>query len=44
MAVEKDHLTIQRYNQLQEVFPEAAYIDATPAIQNLRLIKSKKRT
>lgn len=42
MAIEKDHLTLYRYNQLQETFPNAAYIDATPVIQNLRLIKSKK--
>ncbi|WP_080874936.1 aminopeptidase P family protein [Oceanobacillus timonensis] len=42
LAVEKDHLTIRRFNQLQEIFPNATYIDATDTIQNLRLIKSKK--
>ncbi|MFD1415381.1 M24 family metallopeptidase [Oceanobacillus jeddahense] len=42
MAVEKDHLTVHRYNLLQEILPDTTYIDATDAIQNLRLIKSKK--
>lgn len=42
LAIEKDHLTIHRYNQLQEIFPNVTYTDATEITQNLRLIKSKK--
>lgn len=42
LAVEKDHLTINRFHALKEIFPNTSYVDATGILQNLRVVKSKR--
>lgn len=38
-AIEKEHMTVERYEQLTELFPNAAFISAEEKLRLLRMIK-----
>lgn len=42
IAVEKQHLTLERYEELTNRFPQAAFIAAEQKLNQLRLIKDEK--
>ncbi|MFL0363369.1 M24 family metallopeptidase [Pseudobacillus sp. 179-B 2D1 NHS] len=42
IAVEKQHLNVERYEELSSRFPGAAFVAAEEKMQQLRLIKDKK--
>ncbi|WP_164668366.1 M24 family metallopeptidase [Virgibacillus doumboii] len=42
ISIEHDHLTLERYNQLKTILPDAAISNAKEVLANLRVIKSKK--
>ena len=39
-AIEKDFLTVRRFEQLQNLFPTVTFPDITPKIQSMKLIKT----
>ncbi len=42
LAVEKSHLTVDRYEQLRKLFPNSAILDGSDLLNELRVIKDKK--
>lgn len=42
ISLEHNHLTLERYNQVKDVLPEAHISDGQEILANLRVIKSKK--
>ncbi|MBS4215372.1 M24 family metallopeptidase [Neobacillus rhizophilus] len=41
-AIEKEHMNVERYEQLSELFPNAAFISAEEKLRLLRMIKDAK--
>ncbi len=42
VAVERNHLTLERFEQVKTVFPDAVISDAQEILANLRVVKSKQ--
>ncbi|WP_394235536.1 M24 family metallopeptidase [Niallia oryzisoli] len=42
LAVEKEHMNVERYEALSELFPKAAFISAEENLRKLRMIKDEK--
>lgn len=42
LAVEKEHMNVERYESVSSIFPEAAFISAEEILRNLRMIKDEK--
>lgn len=41
-AIEKEHMNVERYEQLSRLFPNAAYVSAEEKLRMLRMIKDTK--
>ena len=42
VAIEKEHLNVERYEELTKLFPNAAFKSAEEKVRELRLIKDEK--
>lgn len=42
LGIEHDHITLERYHELQQILPQTTIIDVKEMLANLRVIKSKK--
>ncbi len=42
VAIEKEHLNVERYEQLSALFPKAAFLSAEEKLRTLRMIKDAK--
>lgn len=42
VAIEKEHLNVERYEELTKLFPNAAFTSAEEKVRELRLIKDEK--
>ncbi|WP_071393845.1 M24 family metallopeptidase [Bacillus tuaregi] len=42
LAVEKEHMNVERYEALSSLFPEAAFVSAEENLRKLRMIKDEK--
>ncbi|WP_066063509.1 M24 family metallopeptidase [Neobacillus soli] len=41
-AIEKEHMNVERYEQLSRLFPKAAYVSAEEKLRKLRMIKDAR--
>ncbi len=44
LQLKKEHLNVERYEELTKLFPNAAFKSAEEKVRELRLIKDEKRT
>ncbi|KAA9027496.1 M24 family metallopeptidase [Niallia endozanthoxylica] len=42
LAIEKEHMNVERYEALTSLFPEAAFVSAEERLRKLRMIKDEK--